>query len=371
MSGAPLLARLLPGQHAVAGEEAPARRRREFVVGCATVVVMAAVAAALLATHARPTQLLSVLPGDPYGVPPCGAGAMLGSACHGRAPTKLQAILANVKALRRQIKGFKEQMWSYGEGEGRSLAKTVRGETRIENALGRTVVDKDDFVKFLRTPGPVGERGPEGLPGPQGTSGKMGRPGFPGDPGYRGDIGAPGPAGGYGANGKTGKPGMPGMPGKRGEEGAPGRRGYQGKAGARGKFGRLGAVGDSGQPGRLGWETEGPPGLSGLQGPRGFPGPVGPPGKYVPELPCCKAPRKKKTKGPYLENSAMANSGFYIMANHLHKNARVVIYAGKEWMKAPKAEVPGKTPDVIAVCCAGCDCDKDKKDKIVKSVTGK
>ena len=358
MNQAPLLP---AGRHgrAAGAEEAPARRRRDVLVSCAAVAVVAAVVALAghQASHARETELLAVLPRDPYGVPPCGVGAALGSPCPGIHPTKLQAILANVKALRRQIKGFKEQMWSYGEDEGRSLAKTVRGESRVEEALGRTVIDKDNFVKFIRTPGPVGERGPEGLPGPQGSSGKMGRPGFPGDPGFRGDVGAPGPAGGYGENGKSGKPGLPGMPGKDGEEGAPGRRGYQGKSGTPGKMGRLGGVGDSGEPGRLGWETEGPPGVSGPQGPRGFPGPVGPEGKVVPALPCCKSPKKEKPAGPYMENSAMANSGFYIMANHLHKNARVVIYAGKDWMKAPKAEVPAKTPDVV-VCCAGCACDK-------------
>lgn len=118
-------------------------------------------------------------------------------------------------------------------------------------------------------------------------------------------------------------------------------------------------MGGSGDPGDIGFETEGPPGPQGKQGPRGFPGPVGPSPPPSPELPCCKKKSPSGKKGPYMENSAIGNSGFYIMANHLHKNARVIIYAGKEWLNRKLPEVPGKMPDLV--CCAGCACAGAKK----------
>jgi len=195
-----------------AEEEAAGRPQRSsswmrLAAGCAVV----AVAAAVLTTGARAgpggrVEQLAVLPDQPYGVPACGgAVATLGAPCPGLSPTRLQAILANVKALRQRIRGFKEQTAGYREDEGRAFAGAMRQEVSVEEALGRTAVDKDKFVKFITSPGPVGARGPEGLPGPQGANGKMGPVGLPGDPGDRGDIGAPGPAGGYGEDGKRGK----------------------------------------------------------------------------------------------------------------------------------------------------------------------
>ena len=53
------------------------------------------------------------------------------------------------------------------------------------------------------------------------------------------------------------------------------------------------------------------------------------------------------------------------MANHLHKNARVVIYAGKDWMKNPLPRMPAVSPQDN--CCAGCLCTKDPSGKKVKS----
>ena len=45
-----------------------------------------------------------------------------------------------------------------------------------------------------------------------------------------------------------------------------------------------------------------------------------------------------------MDNSGVATSGFYIMANHLHKNARVVIYAGKKWQHNGLDNVWGLLP---------------------------
>ena len=146
------------------------------------------------------------------------------------------------------------------------------------------------------------------------------------------------------------------MPGKSGVEGQPGQPGFQGKHGKNGDFGRLGAPGDSGESGKLGVETLGPPGPSGPHGPRGFPGKPGKPGKVLEVKPCCKKPKA----GDYMENSALANSGFYIQSNHLHKNARVIIYAGKEWMNRGLPKVPDDSP--AAYCCPMCSC-QTKKDK--------
>lgn len=364
--------RLIPPHPQPPADEVAARLRRlrrEVVAGCSAAVLAAAMV--LLASSRggapKPGERLAVLPDQPYGAPSCAGGVnvAMGAPCPLVAPTRLQSILANVKALRQQIKGFTEATAGYRENEGAQLATAVRGETSVEEALGRTAVDKDSFVKFIRTPGPPGTRGPRGLPGPQGSSGKMGRKGFPGDVGSRGDIGAPGAAGGYGETGKTGKAGDAGMPGKAGEEGQPGRRGFQGASGARGKFGRMGGIGDSGESGKLGDETLGPPGPSGKQGPRGFPGPVGPFIDAKPELPCCKKIPKKRG-GSYMENSAIGNSGFYIMANHLHKNARVIIYAGKQWMNSNRTlpPIPSSSPDYF--CCPTCACNLKKVAKKTK-----
>jgi hypothetical protein len=51
-----------------------------------------------------------------------------------------------------------------------------------------------------------------------------------------------------------------------------------------------------------------------------------------------------------MENSGIGNSGFYIVANHLHKNARVLIYAGKEWMNRCVCVC------VVCVCVVLCVC---------------
>jgi hypothetical protein len=247
---------------------------------------------------------------------------------------------------------FKDNVWHISNGDTKRLYYGYLSTTYYSGGSNTSNNATDNFKKlrvgnhgravltrceYVRSPGPPG------LPGPQGKDGKMGRAGFSGDPGARGDIGAQGSAGGYGAPGKFGQPGKPGMSGKMGEEGPQGRRGYQGKSGARGDFGRMGAPGGEGDPGDLGMKTFGPDGPTGPRGSRGFPGPSGPPGKNGPPAdppsedsswPCCEPPPDPpplKERKDYMENSGVANSGFYIMANHLHKNARVVIYAGKKW----------------------------------------
>ena len=132
--------------------------------------------------------------------------AVVGTRCPMVAPTRLQSILANVKALRRQIRSFEGQETGYGEDEGKVVRQAMRGEITVEEALARTAVDKDQFVNFITTPGPPGTAGPPGLPGTPGTGGRMGREGLPGDPGDRGDIGSPGPPGSFGKSGNTYNP---------------------------------------------------------------------------------------------------------------------------------------------------------------------
>ena len=343
-------------------------RGREVAVGLSA-VLLAATGAVLTAVRYRrlgawsPIEQVAMLPGQPYGLPACGGGlgSMPGAPCAETPPTRLQAILANVKALREQIRRFDAKTAIYQEDEGAVMGRAMRGEMRVEDALLRTAVNKDKLVKFLKTPGPAGSQGPPGLPGLQGSGGGMGMPGLPGDQGDRGDVGESGPAGGYGATGKTGRPGKPGLRGKMGEEGQPGRVGYQGTPGRRGKMGRLGAPGGTGEPGILGWETEGPPGPQGPQGPRGFRGPRG---KQGPRGPPGERVWWKQRDTPYMENSHLANSGFYIMANHLHKNARVIIYAGKKWIKNRLPQFPTDEPNFT--CCGGCVCEQDPKTGKIK-----
>ena len=205
--GAPLMR---PAAAGVVGESEeaagrPQRSWRRVAAGCAAVAVAAVV---LTTGTGGRIERLAVLPDQPYGVPACGAAvATLGAPCPKLRATQLQAILANVKTLRSRIRGFSKQTAGYSEDEGKAVAGAMRQELRVEEALGRTAVDKDKFVKFITSPGPVGRRGAQGLPGPQGSNGRMGPAGLPGDPGDRGDIGAPGPAGGFGTPGKAGKAG--------------------------------------------------------------------------------------------------------------------------------------------------------------------
>jgi len=258
------------------------------VLAAAAVVMNSSVMNATMPGFRAPCERLAVLPDQPY------------SATR-EPPTKLQSILANVKSLRRKIRGFDVARAGYRDTEGRQLAAATRAEISVETALVRTAVDKDSLVKFLSTPGPPGIRGYQGVPGPRGTSGKMGREGMLGGRGEQGDEGAPGATGGYGQTGKTGTEGKDGMKGTRGEQGQPGSRGFQGVRGARGGAGVVGVVGDIGEEGKLGDETLGPPGPAGLPGPRGFPGPQGTPYAFL-SMPrkfgkstWGGAPKKKKT----------------------------------------------------------------------------
>jgi hypothetical protein len=129
--------------------------RQRKSMGSTFAVVVTLVAFALLASWGRvgaPMERLAVLPDNPYAVPCFSVGVP----CQKLSPSRLQAILANVKGLESQIKGFEEQTANYDQNERKVAKKAMRSEYSVEEALQRTAADKDKFVKFIETPGPVG-----------------------------------------------------------------------------------------------------------------------------------------------------------------------------------------------------------------------
>ena len=122
-----------------AGRPEPQRfeRRLAVIVGAAGMLLLGLAAGpGALRGRATPSERMAVPPDAPFGAAAC-AGARAGAcAPQSLSPTRLQAILAKVKALRSRIHAFSAATDGYADGEGDQVRRAMRGEI-----LCRTVWD--------------------------------------------------------------------------------------------------------------------------------------------------------------------------------------------------------------------------------------